>query len=222
MASSRTRTSIANMAADALSATNIGNIEEGIGPALTYQRNYLEAVETVLAEFPWLAGKARAILKPISLHDQPAQDASGYSHAYPYPIDCLRPLTINDRPCEEIYWEVETIAMLDQFGNVTSRCRVIYCDAPPPLSLKYAAMIEPGDMSAHLAKAVSIELAMRCEAKITNSTSRAERLRRDYKEATKGSDFRIGGFQVDTRSQNPKPQRKQPTAGARARAGVGL
>lgn len=222
MANSRTRTSIANMAADALSSGIIGNINEGIGDALVYQRNYEEALETVLSEFPWLSGKARAILQPISLAGQAPQDGSGYANAYPYPIDCFRPLTINDRPCYEIHWEVETIAQIDQFGKVTGRRKVIYCDETGPLSLKYAAMIEPGDMTAHLAKAVSIELAMRCEGKVSNSVSRGEKLRNDYKEATKGSSFRIGGFQVDTRSQNPKPQVKGLTSGQLARMGYGL
>lgn len=222
MATTRTRTSIANMAADMLSATVIGNIEEGIGDAKIYQRNYAEAAETVLSEFPWLAGKARAILQPISLDGQAPHHHTGYTNAYPYPVDCLKPISINDRPIEEIHWEVETVALIDQFGRVTGRRRVIYCDMPGPLSLKYAAMIEPGDMSPHLAKAVAIELALRCEATITNSSSRAEKLRRDYAETTKGSAFRVGGFQVDTRSQNPKPQRKMATAGARARAGQGL
>lgn len=222
MSSTRTRTSIANMAADALSATNIGNIDEGIGDAKVYQRNYEEAVETVLAEFPWLAGKARAILQPISLAGQAAQDPTGYSHAYPYPIDCIRPLTINDRPIDEVHWEVETIANVDQFGAIISRRKVIYCDEAGPLSLKYNAMIEPGDMTPHLAKAVALELAMRCEGKVKDSVSRGEKLRNDYKEATKGSAFRIGGFQVDTRSQNPKPQRKLPTKGQLARAGIGM
>lgn len=222
MATSRTRTSIANMAADQLSATVIGNIEEGLGDALVYQRNYEEAVETVLAEFPWLAGKARAILQPISLLGQAAQSGSGYSNAYPYPIDCLRPISINDRPCTEIFWEVETLARVDQFSNVMGRQRVIYCDEPGPLSLKYSAIIEPGDMSAHLALAVAIELAMRCEGQVSNSVSRQESLKGKYRDATKGSAFRIGGFQVDSRSQNPKPARQGATVGQLARAGVGM
>lgn len=222
MASSRTKTSIANLAADFLSSSPIGDIEEGIGYALIYNRNYEQAVETVLAEFPWLAGKARATLQPISLVGQPEQDPTGYFNAYPYPVDCIRPLMINSRPIHEIHWEVETIATVDQFNNVTGRRRVIYCDEAGPLSLRYACLTRPGDMSAHLAKACALELAILCEATVTNSVSRSEKLRRDYKEATKGSDFRIGGWQVDSRSQNPKRQRPQPTAGARARAGHGL
>lgn len=222
MASSRTRTSIANMAADLLSATVIGHIEEGLGDALVYQRNYEEAVETVLAEFPWLAGKARAILQPLDLTGQAAQHETGYANAYAYPVDCIRPLTINDRPADEVHWEVETIVLVDQFGKILGRRKVIYCDEPAPLSLKYAAMIEPGDMTPHLAKAVAIELAIRCEGQVTNSTSRANRLAEDYRNATKGSAFRVGGFQVDSRSQNPKPQRKGPTAGHLARLGHGL
>jgi hypothetical protein len=222
MASSRTRTSIANMAADFLSATVIGNITEGMGDAQVYERNYEEAVETVLAEFPWLAGKARAILQMLDLTGQAAQNETGYATAYALPTDCIRPLTINDRPVEEIHWEIETIALVDQFGKVLGRRRVLYCDETGTLSLKYAAMIEPGDMTAHLAKAVGIELAIRCEAQVTNSTSRGEKLRRDYQEATKGSSFRVGGYQVDSRSQNPKPQRKGLTAGQLARMGHGL
>lgn len=222
MAASRTRTSIANMAADALSSTVIGNVEENFGDALIYQRNYEEAAETVMAEFPWLAGKARAILQPLDLTGQAAQNETGYANAFAMPVDCIRPITINDRPAEEIFWEIETIALVDQFGNVLGRRRVIYCDEPGPLSLKYAAFIEPGDMSPHLALAVAIELAIRCEPQILNSASRAQVLKDRYKDATKGSAFRVGGYQVDSRSQNPKPQRKGPTAGQLARAGHGL
>lgn len=222
MALSRTRTSIANMAADQLSASTIGNIEEGVGDALVYWRNYDEAVETVCAEYPWNAGKSRAILQPISLVGQAPQHESGYSHAYALPVDCLRPITINDRPCDEVFWEVETIKQTDAFGNITARRRVLYCDTPAPLSLKYAAAPEPSDMSPHMALAVAIDLAMRCEGRVSNSTSRQESLKRKYQDATKGSGMRVGGWQVDSRSQNPKPQRKQPTAGARARAGQGM
>lgn len=222
MASSRTRTSIANMAADALSATVIGNIEEDFADARIYQRNYEEAVETVLAEFPWLAGKARAILQPIDLTGQPATHETGYRNAYAYPVDCIRPISMNDRPVEQIHWEVETIVLVDQFGKVLGRRRVIYTDEPGPLSLRYAAMIEPGDMSPHLALAVSLELAMRCEGPITNSVSRGQLLRDRYKDATKGSAFRVGGYQVDSRSENPKQPRTQLTAGQKARLGHGM
>lgn len=222
MAVIRTRTSIANMAADHLSATVIGNIEENYGPSKIYQRNYEEAVTTVLAEFPWLASKSRAILQPINLAGQAPHSDTGYTHAYPWPADCIRPIAINDRPLQEIYWDVETINQTDQFGRITAKRKVIYCDVPGPLSLQYASLIEPGDMSPHLALAVSIELAIRCEGPISNSVSRQESLQKKYVQATKGSTFRVGGFQVDSRSRNPKPARKAVTGGQLTRAGVGL
>ena len=217
----RTRTSIANMAADLLDADPIGNINEDFGAAKIYARNYGEAVETVLAEFPWLSATARARLAPIVV-DVELIDATGILTAYAWPTDCIAPIDINDRPCEDIRWQCETVAQIDQHGNVVSRRKVLYCDAQGPILLRYKASIEPRDMSPHLAKAVAIELAMRCEAAIANSTSKFEKLTVQYADTTRGSTRRVGGHQIDTRSSRPQPARARPSPGQVARSGGGL
>ena len=75
-------------------------------------------------------------------------------------------------------------------------------------------------MDPHLAKAVAIELAIRCVMKATNSTHKASLLEGMYAEATKGSSRRVGGFQASSRENNSMRPRPLPSIGARARAGI--
>lgn len=217
----RTRTSICNMAADFLDGSLIGNINDNFGDAEIYARNYEEAVETVISEFSWNCGTSRARISQISTDLQ--LDATDYQKAYAYPSDCLSPIDINGRPVEEIHWSVETIPNLDAHGNVLNRRRVLWCDADSSsIILRYQAFIEPRDMTPHLAKACAIELAIRCCGKITNSTTKMAELRDAYAEATRGTTKRVGGHQVDTRQNRPKPRVTLPSAGQVARFGGGL
>jgi hypothetical protein len=213
----RTRTSIANMAADFLDSSVIGNINENFGVAEVYARNYDEAVQTVLAEFPWLSATTRTRLAEIDVPDV-GLDMT----AYAWPADCIAPVDINDRPCEDIRWQCETVAQVDQHGNVVSRRKVLYCDFSGPIYLRYKCLIEPRDMSPHLAKAVATELALRCEAPIRNSNALYEKLTMQYVDATKGSSRRRGGHQIDTSASRPQPAKSLPSPGTRARAGQGL
>lgn len=216
--SDRTATSIANMAADFLDIDPIGHIDEDYGAAQTFKRNYEESVETVTAEFPWNCATARAKLNPLSIEDS-LRHATDFQNAYAWPSDCIRPNDINGRPVEDLHWDNETIALVDQHGNVVGRQRVLWCDEEGAIYLRYNCIIKPRDMSAHMAKAVALELAIRCCTKLTNSTSKSQELKVDYAEATRGSARRVGGYQVDSRSNRPKPRRVLPSTGARARAG---
>lgn len=222
MATDRTRTSIANMAADLLDTNQIGQIDDDFGDAEIYKRNYNEAVETVIAEFTWNSATARAKLNPLMAGEDLLTTDTGFQNAFAWPSDCIAPVDINDRPIDNLHWSNETIAVVDQHGNVTSRRKILYCDFPGPILLRYKCLVEPRDMSAHLAKAVAIELAIRCTGKLNNSTTKAQQLDTAYAEATKGSVRRVGGFQVDSRANRPLPQRQLPTTGQRARAGQGL
>lgn len=222
MANDRTRTSIANMAADFLDTNQIGQIDDDFGDAEIFKRNYAEAVETVIAEFTWNSATARAKLNPLAITDDWLIAENDFQNAFAWPSDCIAPVDINGRPIDEINWTNETIAIVDSHGNVTSRRKVLYCNFAGPILLRYKCLVEPRDMSAHLAKAVALELALRCTGKLNNSTTKKAELENSYAEATKGSVRRVGGYQVDSRANRPLPRRQLPTTGARARAGEGL
>lgn len=216
----RTRTDIANMAADFLDADPIGNIADEFGYAPIYARNYDEALETVIAEFEWNGTKARAQLDAISI--PLALNSTDFQNAFVCPSDMIVALDINGRPVEELHWEVEMIANVDQFGNVTSRTKVLYCDFAGPIILRYQTACEPAYMSPHLAKAVALELGIRCCNKVTNSTSKLQQLGELYAETTKGNVRRTGGHSIDTKQNRPAPRRTALSPGERARRGDGL
>lgn len=218
----RTETSIANMAADLLDAPLIGNINDNFGHAKIYRRNYFEALITVLAEFPWNAGTTRAKLQPILLDATAALSEYDYQTGYAWPVDCVAPIDINGRPIEDIRWANESLSQLDANGNVIGQQMMLLCDAEGPIMLRYKCLTDPRNMSPHMAKAVALELAIRCEAPLVNSNSRAAVLDTRYAETTKGSTRRVGGYQVDSRSNRDKRPMQQPTSGARNRAGYGL
>ena len=222
MATDRTRTSIANMAADFLDTNQIGQIDDDFGDAAIYRRNYNEAVETVIAEFTWNSATARARLNPLTMSDDWLISENDFQNAFAWPSDCIAPVDINGRPIDDMRWANETIAVVDSHGNVTSRRKVLYCNFPGPILLRYKCFVEPRDMSAHLAKAVALELALRCTGKLNNSTTKVQQLELAYAEATKGSTRRVGGYQVDSRANRPQQARQLPTTGQRARAGQGL
>lgn len=215
---SRTPTDICNMAADFLDGSPIGNIASGFGEAPIYSRNYAEAVETVIAEYSWNMATTRIKLTPLTLPEVYELNTD-IQTGYAWPSDCIKPISINGRPCEDINWSNESVAIVDAFGAVQSRIPVLFCDAGGDIVLRYAAMIDPSDMSAHLAKACALELAIRCHGKIKNSTQSLEQVRDMYAETCQGSTKRRGGYQVDTRSNRNLPPKNLPSTGARARAG---
>ena len=218
----RTETSIANMAADFLDSSPVGNIADNFGEAIIYRRNYREAVETVLSEFPWNAATTRAELQPVLLSEDAALSQFDYQTGYAWPVDCLAPIDINGRPIEDIRWVNETLSILDGSGNVVGRQMLLLCDAEGPIMLRYKCVTDPRNMSPHMAKAVAIELAIRCCTKLANSTSKMQELQVMYAETTKGSTRRVGGFQVDSRANRDRRPMQQPSTGARNRAGFGL
>lgn len=216
----RTATDIANMACDFLDLDPIGNIEtdrSGMGRAL--QRNYDEAVDTVIREFSWNCATVRASLSSMTLPSHFASDATDHQIAYPWPSECLGIIDINGRPIIEVTHAVETIAAYDGSGTLLSRQHVILCDIVSPIIVRFKARISPADMDPHLAKAAAIELAIRCVMKATNSTQKMDMLETMYRKTTRGDVGRIGGHQVSSRENNAKPPRRYPSTGARARAG---
>lgn len=215
----RTPTDICNMAADFLDGSPIGNITSGFGEAVIYSRNYEEAVQTVISEYQWNMATTRVKLAPLTL---PAvyELTTDIQTGYAWPSDCLKPIDINGRPCHDMRWSNESVAILNEFGQVQSRIPVLFCDAGGDIILRYAAMIDPSDMSPHLAKACALELAIRCHGKIKNSTQSLEQIRDMYAEATQGSTKRRGGFQIDTRQNRDLPAKNLPSYGMRARAGL--
>lgn len=216
----RTATDIANMTCDFLDADPIGNIEtdrSGMGKAL--RRNYDEAVDTVIREFSWNCATTRAELTAMILPAHFKSDETDHQLAYPLPANNLGVIDINGRPVQEVTHAVESIANFDGNGTEISRRDAILCDAGPTIIVRYKARISPADMDPHLAKAVAIELAMRCVMKATNSTQKMAMLEGMYRDATRGSVQRVGGFQTSSRENNAKRAMRYPSTGARARAG---
>lgn len=216
----RTATDIANMACDFLDVDPIGNIEtdrSGMGKAL--RRNYDEAVDTVIREFSWNCATTRAELLEMVLPSHFKADDTDHQNAYPLPPEALGVIDINGRPVEEVTHAVEAVANYDGNGNLISRRTVILCDVDDKIVVRLKVRVSPADMDPHLAKAVAIELAMRCVMKATNSTQKMAMLEGMYRDATRGSVQRVGGFQASSRENNPKAARRYPSTGARARAG---
>lgn len=216
----RTATDIANMACDFLDVDPIGNIEtdrSGMGKAL--RRNYDEAVDTVIREFSWNCATTRAELPEMVLPSHFKADDTDHQNAYPLPPEALGVIDINGRPVEEVTHAVESLANYDGNGNLISRRNVILCDVDDKIVVRLKVRVSPADMDPHLAKAVAIELAMRCVMKATNSTQKMAMLEGMYRDATRGSVQRVGGFQASSRENNPKAARRYPSTGARARAG---
>ena len=216
----RSATDIANMTCDLLDVDPIGNIEtdrSGMGKAL--RRNYDEAVDTVIREFSWNCATTRAELIKMDLPAHFKSHDTDHQNAFPLPADCLGVIDINGRPIEEVRHAIESIARYDDFGNPISRRNYVLCDEEDHIIVRYKTRISPADMDPHLAKAVAIELGIRCVMKAANSARKMAMLAEMYKGATKGDTSRIGGHQASSRENNAKAPRKYASTGARARAG---
>lgn len=219
----RSDTSIANMACDWLSLDPIGDLstDRGVG---YLRRNYEEAVETVLREFSWNCAICRAPSAVITNIDNFIWDRTTYGAIYALPDDYLRLVDINDRPAEELFWSVETVAITDGNGSTIARRKVLLLQGDmwndDRVMLRYVGRIGADAMDAHCAKAVSLELAIRCVNKARNSGELLDRLQAMYKGATSGDGIRKGGHQISSRENNQLPPRKYASTGGRARAGI--
>lgn len=217
----RTETDIANMASDWLDVDPIGDLSTDQGPmGRIYRRNYLESVKTVIREFPWNCATGRMKITQIP-SDNPLLPIHETDDQYAYylPADSLGPIDINGRPIEEITHQVENLVTTDGNGDVVSRRPILICTEPNEIILRYKQLIGAADMDPHLAKAVAVELGIRCVMKAANSSSKLDLLERIYTRTTKGDTTRRGGFQINSVENNPKQAKRYPSLGARARAG---
>ena len=215
----RTATDIANMTCDFLDVDPIGNIEtDRSGMARALKRNYDEAVLTVIREFSWNCATTRSKLNKIVLPAGFTVDITDHQNAWALPSNNLGVIDINGRPYTETSHAIETIAIYDSAGVEVSAREVMWCDEEQVI-LRHKRLISAADMDPHLAKAVAIELAIRCVMKATNSTQKAAQLESMYKDATRGSTGRIGGHQVSSRENNAKRPRPLLSTGGAARAG---
>lgn len=215
----RTATDIANMTCDFLDADPIGNIEtdrSGMGKAL--RRNYDEAVATVIREFSWNCTITRSKLNKLELPEGFTVDGTDHQTAWALPANSLGVIDVNGRPYCETSHAIETIAIYDGNGAEISAREVMWCDEDQVI-LRHKRLIKASDMDPHLAKAVAIELGLRCVMKATNSTQKAGQLESMYKDATRGSSSRVGGHQASSRENNAKRPRALMSTGGAARAG---
>lgn len=212
----RTATNIANMAADLLDADPIGDIRTDRS---SLSRNYHEAAQTVISEFPWNCTTTRAELFEAHAGTQ-VPDHSKVRYTYTYPRNALNLIDINDRPVKDVWHEIETLVTLDQAGNETGSQNVIVCSEPQPIMIRYTRMIDPSAMDPHLAFAIAIELAIRCCNKLANSSSKLEMLREMYSERTQGDGNRVGGHQIDSREGRSEPRRSPLGTSGNARHGI--
>lgn len=221
----RTATDIANMACDYLTIDPIGNLETDQGAGRYLRRNYEESVGTVLREFSWNCATTRIPIDQITPPDGWYVDATGPQLMYGLPQDYMRAIDINDRPWDEINWNIENIAIMDGSGEIVARRRVMLSNGTgwatdDKMILRYVARINAAAMDEHLAKAVALELAMRCVNKARASGELAQRLMVDYKATTSGDGVRKGGHQIDSRENSPQKPRIYSSTGGRARAGI--
>ena len=125
----RTDTDIANMACDFLTLDPIGNLATDQGPGKYLRRNYEEAIGTVLREFSWNCATVRALAVRVSTDDEVWRNFTTYDSLYVLPSDYMRMIDINDRPLQEIFWTVESVAITDEDGVVLSYRKVLRVQA---------------------------------------------------------------------------------------------
>lgn len=217
-----TTTDIANMAADWLDVDPIGNLDtdrSGLGKA--FRRNYVESAKTVIREFPWNCATRRSVFPAMTLPTSFTLDKTDDNqYLYALPANNLGVIDLNGRPLNEITHQVETLAELDESGAEISSQEVLWCSLSEPPVGRYKVLISPADMDPHLAKAVSIELAMRCVMKAANSRAKMSDLESLYEITTRGTVGRVGGHQASSRENNPQRARELPSRAELARHGV--
>lgn len=163
---------IANLALGKIGAGTITSFSDNSDEARVVSRFYAPTMRAELRSHPWSCARKRVRLAALS--DAPV---FGFSHQYQLPSDCVRILpdaTVTD-------WQVEGRRILTDDGG--------------PLDLVYIAEIsDPNDMDVLLVEAFACRLAMALAERLTQSNTKRELARQEYKE-TVAEARRINAFE---------------------------
>ena len=161
---------LCNEALDLVGASTITSMADGSPEANVCQRVHGPVIDRVLRSYPWNCAQMRALLTPLA-----TEPAHGFSQAFELPASpyrCLRVLEVGGADTN-LVWKVESLAA----GGAIKR--VILCDAPAPLPITYIRRItDPDEFDPLLAEVIIAELALRLTAKLTESASKADAMRK--------------------------------------------
>ena len=158
--------SICNRALDLLGADPITSLEDGSKSANLCLRNFESIRDAVLRSYPWNSAMRRARL--AALAESPA-----WGFLYQFPL----PTGPDPARCLRVY-------RVDGCDDYRVEGRRLLTDAPPPLDIHYIGEIsDPADFDPLLSDAIAARLAVYLAANITESASRIEAMRANYRDA---------------------------------------
>lgn len=156
------RVEIANLALQRLGANSISDFAEDNEDARNMNRAYDSSLKAELRAHPWKCATKRAVLAA-----EATAPVFGFLYSFPLPTDCLRPL-----------FDEETTEKFAVEG------RKILTNTPGPYYLRYTGEItDPNIMDALLVQAFVLRLAHTACEKITQSTTKQQKIAQDYKDA---------------------------------------
>lgn len=163
---------VANLALGKIGAGTITSFSDNSDEARAVNRFYTPTLRAELRAHPWSCARKRDQLAALS--DAPV---FGFSYQYQLPSDCVRILPDAD----VTDWQVEG--------------RRILTNDSGPLDLTYIGEIsDPNDMDALLVEAFACRLAMTLAERLTQSNTKRELAKQEYKE-TVAEARRINAFE---------------------------
>lgn len=153
---------ICNIALDMVGATRITSLTQDSPNARHCNVAYEPMRDAELRAHPWSFAKTRAVLAPDTV-----PPAYGYDYQFTLPADCLRPLL---PPTYALDWQIEGGKILTNDGDV--------------LQLTYVKRVtDPNHMDPLFRDALSCKIALHICETITQSNTKKESIRADYKAA---------------------------------------
>jgi hypothetical protein len=162
---------ICNRALQKLGAQRITSLTENSRNARECNAAYSVIRDAELRAHPWSFARARAALAADG-----TAPAFGYSYQYQLPADFLRMIEDNDR------------SRRTQLADRQIEGGYVLTDQGGPLQLVYIrAVTDPNLFDPMFAEAFSTRLALELVEKITESSTKKESLREDYKTAIRAA-----------------------------------
>ena len=160
---------LANEALDLVGATAIVSFNDPTPEAKIVARAYGNVLERILRSYPWNCATTRRVLTPLT-----QAPSWGSELAYPLPDECVRVLGAEDcdqaRRIESLYDGSQYLRCILVEGATSD-------GAPPDLNLIYIRVPdEPSALDPNLRELVTVELAVKIAAKLTESPRRISAL----------------------------------------------
>lgn len=168
---------IGNRALSKLGDARVTSFDDASKAARALKACYEIVRDAELRRHTWHFSKTRAELPALA--DDPL---FGYGHAYQLPADCLKVLSVGD------YAPGVDTSGTYRVGLDTSdyviEGRKILTDYGAPLSLRYVARVtDPAQYDAGFIEALASRLAMEMANELSDSRSRKDDAREDYRQA---------------------------------------